>query len=70
MPSNQGENTRVKYGENEYYLYGLYTESELLEIIKKGKAREKAFSDSMRRLTPAQEFECHKAWFGVGKGGK
>ena len=51
MPSNQGENTRVKYGENEYYLDGLYTESELLEIIKKGKIREKAFSDSMRRVS-------------------
>ena len=51
MSSDHGENTRVKYGENEYYLDGLYTESELLEIIKKGKIREKAFSDSMRRVS-------------------
>ena len=65
----------MKYGENEYYLDGLYTESELLEIIKKGKIREQAVRNSMRRvsepsLTPAQEFEGHKAWFGVGKGAK
>ena len=49
--SNQGENTRVKYGENEYYLNGLYTESELRAILEKGKIREKAFSDSMRRVS-------------------
>ena len=65
----------MKYGENEYYLDGLYTESELRAILEKGKIREKAVSDSMRRvsepaLTPAQEFEGHKAWFGVGKGAK
>ena len=41
----------MKYGENEYYLNGLYAESELLEIIKKGKIREKANSDSMRQVS-------------------
>ena len=41
----------MKYGENEYYLDGLYTESELLEIVKKGKDREKALSDSMRKCS-------------------